>query len=131
MTSDVSQGQCTECSESLSLAFILLGGIFALFATVATLYFISGVNGSKGKLATIVVLGKISITLCQILTQLGVALQLEWPATFDWFINLLKVFSFDILAFLNIGARALLKSGTIMWVECYSKHLNEKEMVIS
>ena len=101
---------------------------------VSALYIVAGIDASKSKFTTVVVLGKISITvraglgcflfarpappkpnrfgmavlrrhagrlrpiwrflcgqLCQIITQLGVALELDWPDSFDWFVNLLKV----------------------------------------
>ena len=69
----------------------------------AALYFVSGVDASQGKIHTMIVLGKIAVSMVQILTQVGTALQLEWPATFRWFVDLLKVFSFDFLGFINIG----------------------------
>ena len=39
----------------------------------------------------------------QILTQMGSALQLKWPGSFTWLLDLLKVFSFDFLGFLDVG----------------------------
>ena len=37
------------------------------------------------------------------MSQLEVALTLRFPDVFRWFVDLLKVFSFDILAFIDIG----------------------------
>ena len=57
----------------------------------------------EGDIAVIHTLGKIAISLVQVLTQLEFSLSLVWPKSFRWFIDLLKVFSMDLLGFINIG----------------------------
>jgi hypothetical protein len=96
-------GKCTECSDSFSAVWMVLGGILAISAAIGALYIVGGMGGSAGKIQILIVFGKIGITLIQILTQLEVALALEWPQTFKRFINMLRVFSFDFLGFIDIG----------------------------
>jgi hypothetical protein len=97
-------GKCTECSDSLSVVWVVLGGILAISAAVAALYIVGGMGaGNAGKIQIIIVFAKIGITLIQILTQLDVALALEWPDTFRHFINILRIFSLDFLGFIDIG----------------------------
>jgi hypothetical protein len=84
--------------------WVVLGGILSISAAVAALYIVGGMGaGNAGKIQTIVVFGKIGITLIQILTQLDVALALEWPDTFKRLVNLLRIFSLDFLGFIDIG----------------------------
>jgi hypothetical protein len=38
----------------------------------------------------------------QVLTQVGAALQIDWPDTFRWLVDLLRVFSLDFLGALQL-----------------------------
>ena len=87
----------------MGIAWVVVGFVMAAVVVAVALYIVSGANASTGKLSVLIVLAKIAITLIQILTQLESPLQLQWPGDFAWFVNLLKVFSFDMLGFINIG----------------------------
>ena len=100
-------GECEECSDTLSILWIAFGSALAIFMATGTLYFVSGVDSSHGNLHTVIVLGKIAVSMVQILTQVGTALQLEWPQSFRWFVDLLKVFSFDFLGAPSAATTAL------------------------
>jgi hypothetical protein len=67
------------------------------------LYFVASFDASAGRLTVLVTLGKITVSLIQVLTQLEFTLQLTWPAEFRWMIEYLKFMSFDFLGFLDIG----------------------------
>jgi hypothetical protein len=88
------QGECSECSDELSMAWIVAAGVISIVLAVLVLHFVSGFSASNAKMHTIQVLGKIAITLIQILSQLGVALQLTWPPVFLWVLSWFKLFSF-------------------------------------
>jgi hypothetical protein len=96
-------GKCTECSEGLATAHVIGGGLVAIVVMTAMLYWVSSTHAETGKLAVMHTLGKIAISLAQVLTQLEFSLSVTWPATFRWFIDLLKLFSMDLLGFLDIG----------------------------
>jgi hypothetical protein len=90
------------------MAWIVAASIISIVLAVLVLHFVSGFSASNAKLQTIQVLGKISITLIQILSQLGVALQLTWPPLFLWVLSWFKLFSFGANATLprtRTGAR--------------------------
>jgi hypothetical protein len=57
------QGECTECSDALSLLWIVFGGVLAITGATGVLYFVSGVNTSAGKLTVVVALGAPSLRL--------------------------------------------------------------------
>jgi hypothetical protein len=99
------QGLCTECDDTLSVVWIVFAGILVIVVVAFLLFFISTVDTSRVSLS-IMVFGKIAITLMQILTQLEVALELNFPPVFKWFINLLNLFSFDFMTFIDIGCLA-------------------------
>lgn len=97
-------GECTECTEGLSAAWAVLGAICAVAGGTFVLYWVSSVQGTQaGRMTVIVTIGKIAISLAQVLTQLEFSLNVRWPVTFRWLIDLLKVLSMDLLGFLNIG----------------------------
>ena len=96
-------GECTECSGSLSLAWAVGGAAIAVALVTLVLYWISALHGTVTKTAVVITLGKIGVSLVQIITQLEFCLNVAWPMTFRWFVDLLKVFSMDLLGFLNIG----------------------------
>ena len=79
----------------MGIAWVVVGFVMAAVVVAVALYIVSGANASTGKLSVLIVLAKIAITLIQILTQLESPLQLQWPGNFAWFVNLLKVFSFE------------------------------------
>lgn len=96
-------GECEECEEFMAAVWVVLGGTFILGLVTATLYFVGGVEPHHGKMTVAITIGKIVIGLIQILTQLEFTLELRWPGIFGWLIHLLKIFSFDIFGFLDIG----------------------------
>ena len=96
-------GECNECSGSLSVAWAVGGAAIAVALVTLVLYWISALHGTVTKTAVLLTLGKIGVSLVQILTQLEFCLNVAWPITFRWFVDLLKVFSMDLLGFLNIG----------------------------
>jgi len=96
-------GVCAECSTGLSTAWVVAAGLLGVAAVTVGLYVVSSVDSEAGKMTVIVTLGKIAIGLVQVLTQLEFCLQLSWPDSFRWFINLLKVFSMDLLGFVDVG----------------------------
>ena len=49
--------ECAECSDALSLLWIVFGGVLAITGATGVLYFVSGVNTSAGKLTVMVALG--------------------------------------------------------------------------
>lgn len=51
------QGECAECSDTMSIIWILFGGILAIAGVTGVLYFVSGANTSAGKLTVIIALG--------------------------------------------------------------------------
>jgi hypothetical protein len=67
------------------------------------LYWVSALHGNVTKTGVLITLGKIGVSLAQILGQLEFCLSMPWPMTFRWFIDLLKVFSVDLLSFLSVG----------------------------
>ena len=91
------------CSDFASIAWIFFGAIVAAAFTIGVLYFVASFDASAGKMTVIVTLGKITVSLIQVLSQLEFTLQLTWPAEFKWLIEYLKFMSFDFLAFLDIG----------------------------
>ena len=96
-------GECTECTAELSTAKAVLGGVVAVVVVTLVMYWVSASHAETGKVAVLHTLGKIAISLVQVLTQLEFSLSLVWPPSFRWFIDLLKVFSMDLLGFVNIG----------------------------
>jgi hypothetical protein len=97
------QGECTECLETMSGVWTVFGALLAIGLATAALWLFSGPSETFGTMHTIIVFVKITISLVQIVSQLEVALTLRFPDVFRWFVDLLKVFSFDILAFIDIG----------------------------
>lgn len=95
-------GRCKECSQTMSAMWAIFGAMSALALIITGLYFVS-VDSTSGKIASIVTLGKIAISLVQVLTSLQFTLRVQWPTVFLWFVNLLKVFSFDLLGFVDVG----------------------------
>jgi len=96
-------GECTKCSEGLSTAWAVIGAIIAIASVTLVLYWISALDGTATKSGVMLTLGKIGVSLVQVLTQLEFCLAVSWPETFRWFVNLLKFFSMDLLGFLDIG----------------------------
>jgi len=96
-------GECTKCSEGLSTAWAVIGAIIAIASVTTVLYWISALDGTATKTGVMLTLGKIGVSLVQVLTQLEFCLEVSWPETFRWFVNLMKFFSMDLLGFLDIG----------------------------
>jgi hypothetical protein len=96
-------GTCHECYGALSLLWIVVGGGAALAFAIGVLYWVSSFDATAGKLTVLLSFLKIGLSLVQILSQLAAPLQLQWPATFQYLIDLLKVFSFDLLGALDVG----------------------------
>ena len=96
-------GTCHECYGALSLLWIVVGGGAALAFAIGVLYWVSSFDATAGKLTVLLSLLKVGLSLVQILSQLAAPLQLQWPATFQYLIDLLKVFSFDLLGALDVG----------------------------
>ena len=101
-------GECNLCEGAAgSYIWFVVGGVLGVSLVVGALYFVGSVSGnSVGNTVLIVTFTKIIVTLVQILTQLGFALELQWPEPFLSLIGFLKVFSFDWLSFLDIGCMA-------------------------
>ena len=100
-------GPCSSCDETMHAAWMVFGTLFAIGTVTGVLYHVASWNGHKqGKVATINTLVKILVGLVQILTQLEFTLDLRWPPMFAWLIHFFKVFSFDFLAFIDIGCFA-------------------------
>jgi len=97
------KGQCEECSSVASILWVFFAGLVAIFFVTGVLYFVASFDASAGKLTVIVTLGKITVSLIQVLAQLEFTLQLTWPAEFKWLIDNLRFMSFDFLGFLDIG----------------------------
>jgi hypothetical protein len=87
----------------VSLLWIVAGGGAALAFAIGVLYWVSSFDATAGKLTIILSLCKIGLSLVQIISQLAAPLQLQWPPTFQHFIDLLRVFSFDLLGALDVG----------------------------
>ena len=51
-------------------------------------------------------MGKITVSLVQILSQLEFTLQIQWPTELKVLTDMLKFMSFDFLGFLDIGCMA-------------------------
>jgi hypothetical protein len=108
------RGECSPCSDSLSLVWVVVATCFALALITLVLYFVSGVDASKElflglnakTLRVGVTFGKIAISLIQITTQLGIAFQVQWPPWFQGFLSFLKLFSFDFLSFIGAAKPA-------------------------
>eukprot|EP01051_Picozoa_sp_SAG22_P007043 SAG22_NODE_482_length_9931_cov_9.247254_6_plen_405_part_00 len=96
-------GECKKCDNDIGTIWVGIGTVFVGCMATATLYFVSGVDSNAGFMHTIITFGKIAISLVQILSQVDIALQLQWPAIFRRFLDLLRIFSFDFLGFLDIG----------------------------
>jgi hypothetical protein len=88
----------------MSAVWLVLGSLLA-FGLVTAVLFVVGMFGglSTAKLGLLVPLGKIAVSVAQILTQLEFSLDLRWPITFRWLVQLLKLFSLDWLGFLDFG----------------------------
>jgi hypothetical protein len=56
-----------------------------------------------GRMSAMITLSKVWIGLVQIVSQLEFSLEVDWPAAFDWFVDLLKLFSLDLLGLIDIG----------------------------
>jgi len=108
-------GTCHECYGVVSLLWIVAGGGAALAFAIGVLYWVSSFDATAGKLTIILSLWKIALSLVQIISQLAAPLQLQWPPTFQYFIDLLKVFSFDLLGALDVGC---LRGGVVIIVDC-------------
>ena len=72
-------GECTECSDGLSLAWVILGTIIAVTVATSVLYFVSSIHAGLSKMTVVVALGKIGVSLAQVLTQLDFSLGVNWP----------------------------------------------------
>lgn len=96
-------GRCKECAQTMSAIWVVLGGAGSLGLIVTGLYLVSVEGSSSGKISALVTLAKIGISLVQVLTSLQFTLRVQWPVFFLVFLNLLKVFSFDLLGFVDVG----------------------------
>ena len=105
----------------MSAVWLVLGSLLA-FGLVTAVLFVVGMFGelSTAKLGLLVTLGKIAVSMVQILTQLEFSLDLRWPITFRWLIQILKLFSLDGLGFLDFGCLMPCKSrvGSIVLRTC-------------
>ncbi len=72
-------GECTECSAGLSLAWVVLGTIIAVAVATSGLYFVASVHAGMSTMAVVITLGKIGVSLAQVLTQLDFSLDINWP----------------------------------------------------
>ena len=97
------EGKCNECSQSMSYVWAVFGGLLSLTLIVSVLYFVASVDATAGKMSVIITLGKIAVSLIQVLTNLQFTLDLTWPDVFLAFVNMLKLFSFDLLGFIDVG----------------------------
>ena len=105
------RGECSPCSDALSFVWVIVTTCFAVALITLVLYFVSGVDASKEfflglnarTLRLGITFGKIAISLVQITTQLGVAFQVQWPPWFHGLLKFLKLFSFDLLGFIDVG----------------------------
>jgi hypothetical protein len=115
------RGPCNECDEVLGAVWLVFGSVLAFGSVTAVLYMV-GLSGglSTAKLGLLVTLGKIAVSMVQILTQLEFSLDLRWPITFRWLIQILKLFSLDWLGFLDFGCLMPCKSrvGSIVLRTC-------------
>ena len=88
----------------MSAAWFVLGIALVFGLVTAVLYALGQVGDlSTAKLGLLVTLGKIAVSMVQILTQLEFTLDLRWPISFLWLVQLLKLFSLDWLGFLDFG----------------------------
>jgi hypothetical protein len=75
------RGECSPCSDSLSIVWVIIATIFALLLVTGVLYFVSGVGmeqtGWRKQMTIAITFGKIGISLIQITTQLGIAFQVS------------------------------------------------------
>ena len=92
----------------MSAVWLVLGSILAFGLVTAVLYVVGMFGGElpAEKLGLLVTLGKIAVSMVQILTQLEFCLDLRWPITFRWLVQFLKLFSLDWLGFLDFGCLA-------------------------
>ena len=98
------RGPCNKCNEVMSAVWLVLGGLLGFGLVTAALYAVGMFGGlSTAKLGLLVTLGKIAVSMVQILTQLEFSLDLRWPITFRWLVQFLKLFSLDWLGFLDFG----------------------------
>ena len=96
-------GECTLCAETLSALWTVGAGVVAVVMVTGLLYWVSAEHAETAKMGMIVTLGKIAVSLIQVLTQLEFCLDLQWPEMFRHFVAFLKLFSFDLLAFIDVG----------------------------
>jgi hypothetical protein len=97
------KGECEKCSAVLGTLWVVFAAVLAVSFVTGLLYKMSSTGSANVKLIVTITLGKIFVSLIQILSQLEFTLQMEWPKEFKWFIEYLKLFSFDFLAFMDIG----------------------------
>ena len=64
------KGECEQCSDTVSAIWIIFAAVVSLSFVVGVLYWVANVGGGTGKLSVIISLGKISVSLIQVLSQL-------------------------------------------------------------
>ena len=107
-------GKCTLCPDSAGINFLLA------FATIAAGYFVflwvayllvvaesDDPDVEKIGIARVakqvMILSKITISLFQIIAQMQVSLDINYPDSFQWFVTVIRAFSFDFLSMLSVG----------------------------
>ena len=99
-------GDCSQCDETASMVWLIVGSLIALVSIVGSLFYVSSHKQNANQQAAttrVVTLAKIAISLFQVLAQLDFTMDIDWPKTFRWFVDWLQLISFDMLAFLDIG----------------------------
>jgi hypothetical protein len=97
-------GPCAPCAEALGVALAVSAGMVVFGLLLALLYKISTpATNAMGFMGSLTTLSKVWIGLVQIVSQLEFSLDISWPGSFDWFVDLLKLFSLDMLGLLDIG----------------------------
>jgi len=97
------KGVCEPCTEVASTLWVVFAAAVAVAFVTGVLYWVSSFDATAGKLTIMITLGKITVSLIQIISQLEFTLQIQWPDEFKALVELLKFMSFDFLVFLDIG----------------------------
>ena len=106
---------CFLCNDApgatgFGFTFVLLAIVFIIVGFMVVLRYIAKTQAGDKEVTGVVAivnkvmsLAKSCIGLFQVISQLEFTLDLSFPDTFKWFIDVVKIFSLDMLGWLDIG----------------------------
>ena len=105
-------GPCSPCTETLGAILVVVVVIAIFGLLLALLYKLASLSGElveqgvdevERVVSSVTTLSKVWIGLAQIVSQLEFSMDVDWPGVFRWFVDILKLFSLDVLGLFDIG----------------------------